>query len=338
MRRWLIVVLILLAALIAGDTLTWRWAEGQLESGFADWQAARRAEGWVVASGTPVRAGWPLQARLDIPAMNLSGGAPGQRGAVNWTADQVTLDVSPIAPNTLHIGFSGQQHFRLTGAPDIAFGAERMIATAPLAPTTPDPGISVEIGNLRATLPEGELTVTRLQLHGDNDQTFSLSAGDIALPPPQPGRSWPLGAHIASLVIAGTVTGEMPLTPAMSARAAAWRDAGGKLQLSHVSIGWGPLGITGNGELMLDGRLQPTGTAMLRIVGYDQALDALAAGGALPPRAAGAAKAVLGLLAHTPDGGGAPLVDAPLSLRDNELTLGMIPLARLPLLVWPDAQ
>jgi hypothetical protein len=338
MRRWLIVVLILLAALIAGDTLTWRWAEGQLESGFADWRAARQAESWAVASGTPVRTGWPLEARLDIPAMSLSGGAPGQAGAVNWTADQVSLAVSPTAPNTLLIAFSGQQHVHLMGAPDIAFGAERMVATTPLATATPDPGISVDIGNLRATLPQGELTVTRLQLHGGNDQNFSLSAGDIALPPPQPGRVWPLGAHIASLVIAGAVTGQMPLTPSLSARAVAWRDAGGKLQLSHVSIGWGPLGVTGSGELALDGHLQPAGTATLRIVGYDQTLDALAAGGALPPRAAAAAKAVLGLLAHTPDGGGAPLVDAPLTLRDSQLSLGMIPLVRLPPLVWPDAK
>jgi hypothetical protein len=246
--------------------------------------------------------------------------------------------VAPTAPSTLNISFGGQQRIRLAGAPEIGFTAERMNATTPLNPATPEgAGMDVEIGNLRAALPSGNMTVTRLQLHGDASQRFSLNAGDIALPPRAAGGTWPLGPHIASLVFSGSIIGNLPLTPAPSARVAAWRNAGGKVELHRVSIGWGPLGVTGQGSLELDETLQPIGTATLRVVGYNQALDAMARGGSLSPRVVGAAKAVLDLIAHTPDGGGAPLVDAPLTLRDGQLTVGQIPVARLPPLVWPDA-
>jgi hypothetical protein len=339
MRRRAIVSLVLLAGLVAGDMLAWRWAEARLESGYADWLTARRAEGWVITADAPVRGGWPLAARLDIPRMTVAGGVPGQPAAMSWTAEHVALIVAPTAPRTLNISFGGQQRIRLAAAPEIGFTAERMNATTPLNPATPEAaGMDVEIGNLRAALATGNLTVTRLQLHGDASQSFSLSAGDIALPPLGTGGTWPLGPHIASLVISGRIIGNLPLAPALSTKAVAWRDAGGKVELQHASIGWGPLGVTGQGSLELDERIQPMGTATLRIVGYDQALDAMARGGSLPPRVAAAAKAVLDLIAHTPDGGGAPLVDAPLTLRDGQLTVGQIPVARLPPLVWPDAQ
>jgi hypothetical protein len=53
-------------------------------------------------------------------------------------------------------------------------------------------------------------------------------------------------------------------------------------------------------------------------------------------QAARAAKAVLALMAQTPKAGGPPEVDVPLVLRDRVLTMGRIPLLRLPQLLWPD--
>ena len=333
MRRRLILSFGAVAVVVIGHTLLWGWSEMQLESGFGAWQADQRAAGWTVTGDAPSRAGWPLAARLDIAHMAMSRGAP---GVLRWTAGRVSLSVSFTSPGALVIGFGGTQEVRLAGEPPLRFTAAHMDATTPLNPATPaDAAVDVAIGDLRAVLPSGALTVTRLDLHGDARQAFSLSAGDIALPPPAAGASWPLGAHVASAVIAGTVVGAIPAASGLAAGAAAWRRAGGRVDLPHVSLGWGPLGITGRATLALDAKLQPDATARLRVVGYDATLDALAAGGSLTRPAAAAAKAVLGLIARTPDGGGAKLVDAPVTLREGRLSVGRFALARLPEWVWP---
>ncbi len=332
MRRRLIFVLVLLALALGGDALAWRWVEGQLDTGFAAWVALRRAEGWTVTHGPATHAGWPLAARLDIPDITLSRGP----AAARWSVPRVSLEVAFITPGSLVVGFHGEQHVRAAGTPDIAFTAGHMTATAPLNPATPEAAaLDMDIGDLRATLPDGDLTATRLQLHADASQSYSLSAGDVALPPPPGGAAWPLGARIASIVIAADIVGALPPGPNLPERAAQWRDLGGRVDLPHVSIGWGALGVTGKGTLSLDRQLQPSGSFTLRIVGYDEALDAFATTGTLPPRAAAAAKAVLGLIAHIPDGGGTPVVDAPVTLGAGQLMLGQIPVAHLPTLIWP---
>ena len=54
----------------------------------------------------------------------------------------------------------------------------------------------------------------------------------------------------------------------------------------------------------------------------------------LAPRTAMAAGAVLALMARSPAGGGAAVVEAPFSLQNRTLALGRIPLVRVPELVW----
>ena len=53
----------------------------------------------------------------------------------------------------------------------------------------------------------------------------------------------------------------------------------------------------------------------------------------MPQRSAMAAGAVLALMAR-PQPSGPPVVEVPLSLQDRTLSLGRIPLLRLPELVW----
>ena len=48
-----------------------------------------------------------------------------------------------------------------------------------------------------------------------------------------------------------------------------------------------------------------------------------------------AATAVLTILARTPDDGGAPEVEAPLTLKGGKLSFGHTPLVKVPNLAWP---
>jgi Uncharacterized protein conserved in bacteria (DUF2125) len=122
---------------------------------------------------------------------------------------------------------------------------------------------------------------------------------------------------------------------ALAERAAAWRDAGGTLEIQRLAVNWGPLDLTGSATLALDDQLQPMGTGSARVIGYAETLDALAARGAISRSAATAAKAVLSLLAHAPADGSPPDVKVPLTLQYRTLSMRQVPLLRLPELDWP---
>jgi Uncharacterized protein conserved in bacteria (DUF2125) len=162
--------------------------------------------------------------------------------------------------------------------------------------------------------------------------TFSMSSEAIALPA---DIKWPLGANISSVFLDGRMTGPLPATGNVTRWAEAWRDGGGSLEITHLTMGWGPLGLTSSATLALDDQLQPMGSGKGRIVGYAESLDRLAAAGMLTKSAATAAKAVLSLMAETSDTNEPSSVDVPLTLQYRTLSMRQVPLIRLPEVDWP---
>jgi hypothetical protein len=351
MRRGLIWGVAGVALIVGAHGLAWRWAVGKVGEQYALWVTQQRALGVVVTSDAATRTGWPLSARLILPNMRIAA-APRQGGATgaSWSGERVVLGVDLLHPRTLVINAEGTQRLQLGSGPVLPFRADRLRAVVPLEPGAPARAIDIGATNLRAGVPLGEgaegagLIVALLSLHAESKPaapqgeaaiSFAGSAQDIALPPPPPGRAWPLGPRIASISVEGAVNGPLPRAMDPVAKATGWRDGGGTLEISRLAIGWGPLGLNGSATLALDEHMQPMGTATAHIVGQAEALDALAANGVITARTALAAKAVLGLMAKEPEGGGAPQVDAPLTLQDRKLAMGRIPLAVMPELVWP---
>lgn len=162
--------------------------------------------------------------------------------------------------------------------------------------------------------------------------TFAASAEAIALPSVV---KWPLGPNISSLTLDGTLNGPIPPAQDVTAWAEAWRDGGGSLAISHLTMGWGPLGLTSSATLALDEQLQPMGSGNGRVIGYAPTLDRLAAAGILTKSAATAAKAVLSLMAGAGDPDQPSTVDVPLTLQYRTLSMRQVPLVRLPELDWP---
>jgi hypothetical protein len=166
--------------------------------------------------------------------------------------------------------------------------------------------------------------------------SITLSAQSIALPEPRPGEILPLGPRLASLSFDAAMHGSLHLARLDAASLTAWRDGGGAVDISRLALGYGPLGLSAQGRFALDGDLQPAGQATLTIVGYAATLQALTASHVLTASMARAIGAVMTLLAHAPDGGGAPLVDTTLAVRHQVVSIAGFPLARLPPLLWPD--
>ncbi|WP_158258562.1 DUF2125 domain-containing protein [Rhodopila globiformis] len=350
MRRITWVILAAIAILlVAADVVYWHIASDRLRRGFLAWTDARRAEGWEVETGAVSLGGWPEATTVTVPNMHLHHSGKDFPGGLDWTSASTTLRVSLYAPTVLALSFSGPQHLRVGGAPDIVIVGDRIDGVAPLQPDAA-PVYDLNARDLRVEPASGPWHVTIGLLNGHADFAprrdagphdaggaqqaigFVLSAEAIALPA---GMRWALGPNISSFSTQGLLTGPFPANDSMTAAASAWRDGGGSLTITHLAMGWGPLGLTGSATLALDDQLQPMGSGNARLVGYDETLDRLAAGGMLTKSAAIAAKAVLSLIAEGGVGDEPSVVDVPLTLQYRTLSMRQVPLLRLPELDWP---
>ncbi len=331
MRRTLTIVLpcLVLAALIAGHTAAWFAATRFLDRGFDAWVAKRRAAGWQVEAGTKVHGGWPLAATLTVPDLALEAGPEGVPGRVSWHGERVVLSLLATSPDRLGINLDGAQSLRVAPGPAVAFSATTMHVEVTLARGAPAPTARLEVRGLRAHGPMAGLAVGLLtgEVVAEEAPKLTLSAEAIDLPP---GMNWAFGPHISSVAADATVRGGLPPPGALPAMAAAWRDAGGVVDVTHLALGWGPLGAAATGQVRLDDQLQPAGSADLHVIGYAKAAEALAGQHVISKDAARAATAVLTLLSRVPQGGGAPEVDVPLVLKDRMVLMGKTPLVRVP--------
>lgn len=338
MRRLLSVLVpsLLIAALVG----YWFYGAGVVRRGLDDWIAEQEAEGTSVEIGQRSIGGFPLEFRGDVRSFALrrpdgaawrgagiSAGAP----IWNWNRISFRLDGEQLVtlPRIGATAGAGQGDLRLAGGRL----AEGRIALGSLAVALPPPAA-------------GALAVTALDLAVAQPAADGGGAGAVAAPPPArlsgeargivlPEMPLPaLGPAIDHVGIGLAVTGPLParLTPVPLA---AWRDAGGTLQVEWLSLLWGPLSVEATGTLQLDQTLQPRGTLTARIRGFNETVEAAVAAGLLQPPQAALVRGALAALAGPPGPDGAATVTAPLSLANGRLSVGPFPLLRVPPVVWP---
>jgi hypothetical protein len=342
-KHWVIVIAIPLL-LVAGDVIYWRIAAERLRTGFQAWLTEQTARGWEGGSSPPSMGGWPRAATLAVPNLTLRHGGATMPGEVNLAAAGITLSVSLFNPGSLRLSLTGPLHVRVGAAPDMILSGDEASVSVPLRQAGPlslalhakSLRLEPALGAWRVTLglldAEAEIAVEAGADQSEPAATFAVTSEAIALPA---GIKWPLGSNISSLFVEGSLNGPLPETREITGWAEAWRDGGGSLELKHLVIGWGPLGLTSTATLALDDQLQPMGSGSGRIVGYAETLDRLAAGGKLTKSAATAAKAVLSLMAGTTGADEPTSVDVPLTLQYRTLSMRQVPLVRLPELDWP---
>ncbi len=325
------VVAAILLVLVVLDGAAWLWATARLRAGYEAWATAMRSAGWTVGGGTPQRAGWPVAAELVIAQPVLADGGALVPGGMAWSGEWVRLHLSPLAPRILDVLPEGVQRVRLATLPEASVTAEALAVHVPLsgegaaelrgrAVRIAVAGVSAEAAALQAeALPAG----------------VQVEADAVALPQ---GYKWPLGATVeamgAEVVVAGA-PGPAPPGTVVAEQAARWRDAGGRVDVPHFALRWGPLSAAGSGSGGLDAGLQPRAKADLRLRGWQAALDRLVQGGAIPSGAALAARAALGLFARASQGGAPGEVTVPVTVADGTLHAGGIPLLRVRPIVWP---
>jgi Uncharacterized protein conserved in bacteria (DUF2125) len=141
-----------------------------------------------------------------------------------------------------------------------------------------------------------------------------------------------LGDTLDELAFGATVKGAMP-NGKMAEAAAAWRDAGGTIELDNLHLKWGGLGATATGTIALDQELQPVGGFSGAIQGYDQILTALVQGGRLRATDAGLARLALAVLAR-PGPDGKPQIATAFTIQNGQMFLGPAKLGKAPHLNW----
>ena len=342
MRRVWIGLGVALVALGAGDAAAWYWANGRLTAGFADWEQARRADGWTVQSGPPRWTGWPLSASVVVPRLTLSFVPPAGEPRVTWHVERLVVGVRADAPDQLRLQPLGAQSIALGNGPVVAYRADLLVATVPLEAGTRVGTATVLARGLRAVDAAAGPAVGSARLRFQWDETagahrtaasLRVDVRAVRLPA---GVRWPLGRRVAAFALHGMLDGPVPPPGDPAARVRAWQKSDGRLVLHHLDLRWGPLSASLEAKLGLDNALQPTGTGQAVVSGYARALDTLVANGALPNDAALAGKAMLSVMAAPSEADGTPgAIKLPLTLEGGVLSLRGVPLLRLPPVVWP---
>jgi len=272
-----------------------------------------RRDGWDIRAEAPSRAGWPFAAVVSYRRVAMDGAAAGVPAA--WSADEVSIALRAAQPGTLLIVPSGAQRWRLAGAAWVAVTA----ASFELAADGARIGLSGREVVLH--LPGGPVGVADLQASAV-DRSLQVGLTGIEAPPfMEAGRA----------TLDASLTRPVPAGPDPAAAAAAWRDGGGTIQVSSVSLEAGGLTVSASGGGGLDAGLQPVLDLAAQVRGHRAALDRLVQAGAVPASTAVATKAVLGLLSGRD-------ADAPAAVRlrlaDAVVSVAGFPLLRVPFLNW----
>ena len=142
----------------------------------------------------------------------------------------------------------------------------------------------------------------------------------------------PFGNPVDEIAFGVDVKGAIPAAPPRQA-AAAWRDAGGTMELDRLLLRWGRIAITGSGTLALDRELQPIGGVSGAVEGYEDLMAGLVAAGRMRPGDARLARIALAMLAKAGPAG-RPEIATSFTIQNGEMFLGPAKLGPAPKIAW----
>ena len=337
--------LLILAALLAvggGYTAYWFLVAHRIEAGIADWALSQRAEKIDLSWQKMRVSGYPVAFRVDLGSAALRDGAitpspelhiPALSGTVRpWNFADWRL----AAPGGFTADFSAAGGS--TPAKLIAQTADGVVSIKPeggwtlwlsLGATNVETGAPVLVGSAHTTLTvPPRPSPGPSHGHADPVMALAVEASQIKLP----SAIAPFGDTIDELDFAATEKGTIQ-SGKLADAVAAWRDAGGTIELDNLRLKWGALDATATGTIALDQELQPTGGFSGAIQGYDQILTALVETGQMRATDAGLARIALTFLAKT-GVDGKPEIKTAFTIQNGQMFLGPVKLGRAPRITW----
>jgi hypothetical protein len=336
--RLALAVFAALLMIVGAYTAYWFYVAGQIRDGIAAWAKSAKAEK-IEASWQRIHVGgFPTAFRVELETAALRDNAvtpspevqiPSLSGIARpW----YFADWRLMAP----LGFVGT----LAGSGDraavklAAQGAHGLVSIEPeggwkLWLRVDDANLEAA-GRVRINAADTWIAVPPTAPHTHTDSKIALagSARQVELPV----AISPLGSTIDELDVGLTVKGAIS-DGKLADVAAAWRDAGGTIELDRLRLIWGGLGATAAGTIALDQQLQPIAGFSGAIQGYDSILSALVESGRMRATDAGLARIALTMLAKAgPDG--KPEIKTAFTIQNGQMFLGPVKLGKVPHLAW----
>lgn len=327
-------------------TQGWFMLADSVTEGWGRWAAAQKKNGWTITTGTPQRRGYPAKVEIGLPMLRITGAAGGLE------AESASLTFNGWAPGTPIFRISGPVTLtladgqKLTGTVDEAKGSLKQASggTSLAVTLSGFRGRQVTTG-VPVTLDSLTLSVDPLAPGaGASDRTpvYRLAATlkNLILPQTVTGQ---FGTNMPEAVIQAEMRGPFVLPGSGSAKAPGtltqalqtWRDGGGTLELQRLYLDWAPLKIGIAGTMALDEGLQPEGAFSTSINGLMPMLDRLERQGIIRGRDASVGRVLLGAMGQRA-ADGTVTHTLPLSIQNQKLTVGPVPLMAVPPIRWGD--
>src|SRR5271166_54958 len=340
MRRSTRLGLVTLAALlviVGAYSALWFVAASRIKEGVVAWAQSARAERTDVSWHKIRVTGFPIAFRADLVSAVLRDEAvtpsptlriPMLSGTARpW--DFADWRLAASEGFTANLAAAGRSPVKL-----VAQAADGVVSIGPeggwklwltLHDTTVEAAGQVRVGSAHAML---TITPRPPPEHADPVLALSIEANQIRLP----AAIGPLGDTIDELDLGATVKGGIS-NGRLADVVAAWRDAGGTIELDNLRLKWGALGATATGTISLDQELQPIGGLSGAVQGYDQILTTLVQAGQMRASDAGLARLALTMLAKAgPDG--RPEIRTSFTIQNGQMFLGPAKLGRAPRITW----
>ena len=312
------------------------------------WIEAQKSSGLSVSHGDPLLSGFPKRVIVSYPEWETS--APATSGGWTWRTSAIQLWAKPWTPFRFTVDLTGQHSLSgLWTLPGIAvwITAQQFDIQPVLTTSGQVAEIAVEIAALSgadepsrtafASVATASWNVTRLANANASEPPLWRTAVSVTnASVPGLGQIGPFAPTINSLKITADMTrpvGSGPLPSALEA----WRQDGGTLELRDFTLDWPPLSISASGTVAVDANLQPIGALSAKFRGFFETVDTMASQGLVRSSEASMARIVLGLMSRKPDGGGPPEINLAVTVQNQKLYTGPLPLLDLPRIEWPAA-
>ncbi|WOF75443.1 DUF2125 domain-containing protein [Parvibaculaceae bacterium PLY_AMNH_Bact1] len=346
--RWsLILPFVLIAVGAIAYSLWWAGIANRVEAAIVKWQADQAANGIAVSWNKLETGGYPYRIQVDIAGGRVE--APDAPRAWAWEADALSAQTLAYRLNHVIVDIPGNQRVHYSEPRD---GAEQQFTlnltsnvfwASYVDESSEEQRLSADIQNLSASRARqtdngpvlaGGAAAGRLQLHGRPAPEVAGTAFDIALKGQDISwvdlgdTTW-AGSDIAHLEAQTRITDLPPDFP--DALATLLPDAaakGTKLAISEFALEWGPIEMTGRGEVKLDSLGRPEGRFQTSVGNLDGLIDALVSAGIVSQQSARLAFAGMVALSSL-QGEETGRVRLPVAMKEGVLFLGPIAAARL---------
>ncbi len=346
--RWSLTLPFLLVALGAlAYSVWWFSVADRVEAAILKWKEDQAANGITVSWDTLDTGGYPYRIQVDVEGGRIDAAETSRAWA--WEADQLSAQTLAYRLNHVIVDIPGQQRlhyseqrdetdqrFVLNLTSDVFWasyvdeGAEEQRLSADIQNLSAVRARETEDGPVLA----GGAAAGRLQMHGRPSQGVEGMAFDIALRGQdiswaELGETTWAGSEITHLEAQTRVRDLPPDFP--NALDTILPDAaalGTTLAISEFALEWGPIEMTGEGEVKLDSLGRPEGRFRTSVGNLDGLIDALVTAGIVSQQSARLAFAGMVALSGL-QGEEAGRVRLPVAMKDGVLFLGPIAAARL---------